>query len=238
VNVSPCERQPGFLARMTPAARALLLLTVGVFLLQLVIDSRTGDLFTSLFGLGCDSFKRGYAWQSVTYMFLHGGPWHLFLNMLALTVFGTELERVIGSWRFIALYLVCGILGGIGWILLSCNGLGVCIGASGSVFGVIGAFAAIFPRRQITLLVFFVLPVTLRAGMLAVVLAVTTVASLMLGDGNVAHAAHLAGGVAGYAYGLRFMRRGRGQQRTRTVIPFPGGHVACCPSFPFSFAYP
>jgi len=207
---------------MGPATKAILFGTIAVFLLQVIVDRASGGLFTYLFGLTCSGFRPGGAWQLVTYTFLHGGVWHLVLNMLALVVMGTEMERAMGSLRFTALYVVSGIVGGLGWLLLSCSGAGVCVGASGSVFGVIGAFAALFPRRQITLLLLFVLPVTMRAGLLALLLGLVTILSLIAGDGNVAHAAHLGGGIAGYLYGRRFasgMRAGRSRSR---FVRFPG----------------
>jgi len=69
------------------------------------------------------------------------------------------------------------------------------------VFGIIGAFAALFPHRQLTLLLFFVIPVTTSARTLAIVFGIATLLMLAMGGGGVAHAAHLAGGIAGYLYG-------------------------------------
>jgi membrane associated rhomboid family serine protease len=193
------DAKPG----MGPATKAVLLGTVIAFALQLIVDRSSGGLFTYIFGLTCSGYRPGGVWQFVTYIFLHGSVWHLVLNMLPLAMLGGEMERALGTAKFIALYFVSGIVGGLGWVLLNCDGAGVCIGASGSVFGVIGAFAALFPKRQITLLVMFVLPVTVRAGVLALMLGLVTIVSLIAGDGNVAHGAHLGGGVAGYIYGKR-----------------------------------
>jgi len=188
-----------------PATRALLFGTSLLFLLQWLVDARTGGAFTSLFGLRCGAFARGEIWQPVTYMFLHGGVWHL-------GVFGRELENFFGSWRFVVLYLACGLLGGLGWMVLSCVPGAVCIGASGAVFGVIGAYAALFPSRKVTLLVMFVLPVTMSAGMLALLLGLMTVGWLVIGGGDVAHSAHLAGGLAGYFVGLSHASRAGGRR--------------------------
>jgi len=163
------------------------------------------DLFFALnTGL---AFERLWLWQVVTYIFLHIEFWHLFFNMLALYFLGCEMERTIGTARFLSLYLLSGVLGGLGWMV---TGNGMCIGASGAVFGILGAFAAMFPRRQITLLIFFIIPVTVTARTLVITLGII---SLLLtiqnnpGAGGIAHMAHLSGGVAGYLYGLWLARR-------------------------------
>jgi membrane associated rhomboid family serine protease len=201
-------------ARAT-AVRTLLAVTVGVFLLQKLVDMRTGGVFTFIFGLRPDNVLRGDLWQMLTYMFLHGGVLHLLLNMFVLFMFGRDIEWTLGSGRFLLLYLGCGLLGGIGWMLLSGSDHAVCIGASGAVFGVIGTFAALFASRRVTLLLMFVLPVTMTARTLALVLGLITVLSMFADDGNIAHAAHLAGGVAGYLYGLHVVGSGRDTGKRR-----------------------
>ncbi len=191
---------------VTPAVRFLLVANVLVFVLQLASQSG-GGWFTPLFSLSPQALRHLYLWQLVTYMFLHGGVWHLALNLLGLFFFGPETERTLGTRRFAALYLLSGILGGLGWLLLSGRGAGACLGASGAIFGVLGAFAALFPDRSITLLVFFVLPVTLRARTLAIGLGLFTLLAMLALPGQIAYAAHLAGGLAGYAYARGVFRR-------------------------------
>ena len=188
--------------------RALLLATAAVYVLQLVADRMTGGVFTALFGLSRAGLRQGGLWQPVSYLFLHGSLMHLLMNLLGLYVFGRELEETLGARRFCGLYFGGGALAGLGWLLISGRAGGPCIGASGAVFGVMGAFAALFPERRITLLLFFVLPVTMTARVLVIVLAAVAVLLLMGGGGNAAHAAHLVGGVAGYAYGRPWRRRG------------------------------
>jgi len=194
--------------RIPIAVRTLLIVTVAAFILQQLADRQTQGMFTYLFGLSRAGLMRGSVWQLVTYVFLHGGVWHILINMLVLAVFGRELEEVLGTGRFVSLYLGCGVLAGLGWLLISGWGPGLCIGASGAVFGIVGTFAALFPQRRITLLLLLVFPVTMTARTLAVLSALIAFVSLFASDGNIAHAAHLAGGVAGYLYGLRLRRIG------------------------------
>jgi membrane associated rhomboid family serine protease len=196
---------------LPPAVRRILLITIAVTCVQFLIDEVTGTprthgKATEYFSLSIDGIASGRLWGLVTYMFLHGGFWHIFLNMLVLFFLGPETERTIGSRNFIVLYLWCGILGGIGWLLVSLvQGVGataLCFGASGAIYGVLGAFAGLFPRRPITLLLFFVLPITMTARTLAAGLAFVTFAAMVLSNpaaaGGVAHAAHLTGGLVGY----------------------------------------
>lgn len=200
-------REPVQASGMSRAVRFLIVSTVAVYLLQLFFDGITHGGFTHLFGLSIRGLKHGSIWQLVTYLFVHGSPAHIFLNMLGLYFMGPETERAIGSRHFLILYFLSGILGGIGWLFISDAPWAVCIGASGAIFGVIGAFTALFPQRPITLLVFFVLPVTMKAWVLAVSLAVVELV-FMLGtpQQGIAYAAHLAGGVAGYVYALALFR--------------------------------
>lgn len=189
--------------RRAPVVMALLVGTVVVFVVQHVADRLTGGAFTPIFGLNPSLFIRGALWQVLTYVLLHASLLHILINMLMLGVFGPEVETVVGSRPFAGLYAGCGILAGIGWMLISGSGQQLCIGASGAVIGVAAAFAAFFPHRRITLLVFFVLPVTMTARTLVVLLGLIDLLALFSSDGNVAHAAHLVGGLAGYLYARR-----------------------------------
>lgn len=211
---------------LTRAVRALLFATIAAYVLQWFGERWLGfegviykqqylvriSRWSLLFGLSSPMLiGHGYLWQIVTYMFVHGGPWHIFTNMLMLFFLGPETERAMGTRRFLTMYFGCGIVAGLGWLIVSGAGQNVCVGASGALFGILGAFAAMFPMRRITLLLFFVLPVTLSARTLAILLAVFAFVSLPDSGGyggQIAHAAHLAGGICGYIYGLKVARDG------------------------------
>lgn len=197
--------------RITPAVRMLLIVTIGCWVVQTLLES-AGNPVTQMFGLSLAQLKRGFLWQLVTYMFLHGSWWHLFLNMLLLFMLGPETERGMGRGQFLILYFVSGVLGGFGWLIISAvdTPFVPCVGASGAIFGIIGAFAALYPHRQITLLLFFVIPITMKAWVMGVMMASIELIFLWthpLG-GGVANAAHLAGGVAGYVYARTVFRSG------------------------------
>lgn len=217
---------------MTPVVKGLLIANIAVFLLQILLP----DWFLLLFGLTASAVKHGFVWQLFTYMFLHSTNqlFHIVFNLLVLFMIGPETERGLGSRHFLIVYLLSGLTGGLMWVLLGYDS--PCIGASGAIYGMMGAFAALWPRREITLLLFFILPVTLRSWVLVCGLALiefvssVSSASLSAGTGSVAHLVHLFGLVAGVAYTYFLLHRGFGFFRRRRnpalrVLDggFPGG---------------
>lgn len=183
--------------RMTPVVRNLMIVNVVVFLLQLIL----GNGFTILFGLTPNAWSNGMYWQLLTYMFLHspGFLLHLLTNMLALYLLGPEVERGMGGKHFLVMYLISGILGGAGWLLLNAGGL--CIGASGAVMGMLASFAALYPKQR---LAFIFLPMfSFKAWQVVVFFGgLELLAYLFRPDSSIAHTVHLAGGVAGCFYTL------------------------------------
>ncbi|WP_419862092.1 rhomboid family intramembrane serine protease [Candidatus Palauibacter sp.] len=143
-------------------------------------------------------------WSVVTYMFVHGGFMHLFMNMLALFFFGPPLEQKWGSRFFLRFYLVTGLgAAAFSVLLYSLTGPTLMVGASGAIFGLLVAFALNWPDAKIFL--YFVFPVPAKwfvAGLGALTLLSTVQGST---DG-VAHWAHLGGLVTGFVY-LRYGER-------------------------------
>lgn len=137
-------------------------------------------------------------WTFVTYMFLHGGFWHIGFNMLTLAFFGPRVETQLGGRHFITLYLVSGVFGAILSYFTAPFGV---IGASGAVFGVELAFAIFWPLDKI--LIWGVLPVEARW-----LVVLTTIYSVYAGmgttGGGIAHFAHLGGYLGAFLY-LRFI---------------------------------
>ena len=198
----------GIFGRVTWAVKYLLIINVAVFFLE----DFGGIGLSNWFALKGDWYKEPFGFgQLFTYMFVHGSFTHLFSNMLGLFFIGPTVERSLGSFRFFVLYYISGILGGLGWSLMaepySIEIVGhvftqypACVGASGAVMGILGAFAALYPRAQ--LLLWFVIPI--RAWLLVLILAFWEL-SETIGHpkiGGIANAAHLVGGIAGFCYAL------------------------------------
>jgi membrane associated rhomboid family serine protease len=140
-----------------------------------------------------------WPWQLLTYMFMHGGFGHLFFNMLALWMFGMELETTWGSRKFLIYYLVCGVGAGIANLLISplFGQAAPTVGASGAVFGVLLAFGLLYPDRPIYL--YFLLPVKAKyfiAGYIGLELFYGVTGT---SDG-IAHVAHLGGAAVGFVF--------------------------------------
>jgi rhomboid family protein len=142
-----------------------------------------------------------FIWQLATYMFLHGGFWHITWNMLALWMFGADLERDWGSRRFVQFYFFCGIGAGICVVLANFslpqgNPLLPTIGSSGAIFGVLLAYAMMYPDRQI--LFSFLIPI--QAKYFVMIIGVITFMSSFQPGNGVSNFAHLGGLLFGYLF--------------------------------------
>ena len=138
-----------------------------------------------------------HPWSPVTYMFLHGGTGHVLFNMLALYFFGPRLETLLGGRRFITLYLLSG-LGGAFLSFVPTYYSSQILGASGAVFGVVTAYARVWPRDRIY--IYGVIPI--QAWWFVMVMAAV---SLLGGTGynilpGTAHFGHLGGIVVGWLF--------------------------------------
>jgi membrane associated rhomboid family serine protease len=134
-------------------------------------------------------------------MFLHQNLLHLALNMIALWIFGRDVEQSWGKTAFLKYYFITGIGAGMVHTLITPHSLVPTIGASGAVLGVLTAFALLFPEREITLLLFFILPVRIKAKTLAWFYCAASLIGGVLGSPDrIAHFAHLGGMVVGWLY--------------------------------------
>ncbi|HEU4401820.1 MAG TPA: rhomboid family intramembrane serine protease [Candidatus Polarisedimenticolia bacterium] len=195
--------QVGLAGRITPGIKWLIIANVAVFILQVLAISHGGRGIESIFGLTPRLvFDSLWLWQPVTYMFLHTTDWlgHLLLNMFMLWMFGTEIERIWGTREFVKYYFLCGIGAGLMTCLIFPDS--TTIGASGAVFGVMLAYALLFPNRQI--LFWFIFPMRALSFMLLCA-GIEMYLLFRLQDG-IAHLAHLGGMLFGYLYLKRVWR--------------------------------
>jgi membrane associated rhomboid family serine protease len=145
-----------------------------------------------------------WVWQLATYMFLHGGIFHIVFNMLALWMFGAELERIWGTRYFLKFYFVTGIGAGALTVLFSLLPFpfaqqvqhSVIIGASGAVYGLLLAYAMYFPDRPIYM--YFVFPIPAKI-FVAIMGAIAFFSSLSEAGGT-ANATHVGGLLVGYLF--------------------------------------
>jgi membrane associated rhomboid family serine protease len=184
----------------------LLAAYLAMFLAELVVTRffpQQAGIFNYL-ALSVPGIELGYGWQLITYQFMHAGFWHLLLNGWAIYTFGRELESLLGGRKFLALMFSSGIVGGVFQILVALLWPqyfgGAVVGASACAFGLVAAFALIFPERELTMLIFFVIPVHLRAQTLLIGSAVLAVAGIAFPMDNVANAAHLGGMAMGWLF--------------------------------------
>ena len=192
---------------LTPAVKALLITNVALFLVQLVAPA-----ITTLGGLTPAAVIESlWVWQPLTYMFLHAGLTHLLFNMLALWMFGVELERLWGTDRFARFYLYCGLGAAATTIVASLLPFEFgaflyttpTVGASGAIYGLLAAFGVLFANRPIYM--YFLFPVPARIFVL-ITGAITLLLSVTSSGGQMAHLAHLGGLLTGWL----LLMRGRG----------------------------
>jgi len=149
-----------------------------------------------------------YPWQLITYMFMHGGFFHILINMLVLWMFGAELENTWGSQRFFTYYMICGVGAGLCNLLIAplFTSVGPTVGASGAIYGILVAFGYLFPDRRIY--IYGLIPV--KAKFLVILYMLIELFAVAGGqDSGIAHMAHLGGGVVGFVY-LMIMYKGTG----------------------------
>ncbi len=140
----------------------------------------------------------------LTSIFLHADFSHLFFNMFALFFFGLYLERAIGGRAFATLFLLSGLLGNLGYMVTSADPLIPAVGASGAIYGIVGALATLAPTMLIFIYGFIPVPMVLAA----VLWALVDILGLFAPSG-IAHGAHLGGMLVGAAFGIYVRARAR-----------------------------
>ncbi len=183
---------------VTRTVKALIIANVAVFLLQVLGDLTGNHFIIAYFSLIPIRVTRDLMlWQLVTYMFLHGGIFHLFFNMLTLFMFGNDLERYWGTRRFLNYYFLTGIGAGMCSWIVAPESRAAIIGASGAIYGLLLAYGMLYPNRIVYLN--FLIPVKVK--WLVLFMGVIAFFNSITGnEPGVANIAHLGGMLVGFVY--------------------------------------
>lgn len=184
----------------------LCLICIGIFILQTIIPQ-----FTEIFILNEQSIPQ--FWRFLTSILLHGDLGHLIYNLFALALFGSMLEKFVGSRRFLVIFFVSGIFAN----LISVNFYEASLGASGAIYGILGALVVIKPLMMVWAFGFpmpmFIAGVLWTAG---------SVLGIFM-PSNVGHIAHLSGIAVGFVLGL-FLRRFI-EKKQKNVVKIPDSYL-------------
>ncbi|MST01162.1 MAG: rhomboid family intramembrane serine protease [Pedosphaera sp.] len=189
------------------------LLVIIANLVYFVLQHLRGG-FTDQMALQPANFTLLTSWRLLTFQFLHGDLLHLILNCAMIWMFGRVLENVLGPLKFLLLYITGGTIGG----LLHCGlawsfpaqfdpAIRV-VGASAGIFALIATFALLQWEEQITTILFFIIPITMRAKYLLLVLAIIALLGMLDRSSYIAHGAHLGGMIGGLLFTSLFVQGG------------------------------
>ena len=221
-------------AKLPPVTRALLVANVVLFLVFLMPGRAVAQLyeFLSLQSLGTGGTLSGtsfYPWQLISYAFLHdrNAPWHLIFNMLALVMFGAQVEYHWGARRFSTYYFTTVVGAAITQLAFAFTSVQMggepysTVGASGGIFGLLLAYGMLFPHQRVMLLI---PPVPMKARTLVIVYGVVELFMGITGTmPGVAHFAHLGGMLFGWLLIRHWRRRpptrgGRGPRPRMRIV--------------------
>ena len=180
----------------TDAIKFIISINFLIFILQ-YLSGMEGELFT-IFGIvPSKTFGELMLWQPFTYLFFHGGIWHVLINMFVLWMFGSELEKFWGKKEFLRFFFITGIGSGLITILFSLSSTNPVVGASGAIYGVLLAYGLLFPNRLVYL--YFLIPIKVKY-LVILIGAIAFFSSLNPGNSNISHLTHLSGMVIGFIY--------------------------------------
>jgi membrane associated rhomboid family serine protease len=202
----------GFRGRFTPPSltirggvKILLIINTIVFILT-ELSGQKSSLFISFGLVPSMVWSQLKIWQLFTYLFIHGGFFHIFFNMFVLWMFGKDLEQEWGKKDFLVFYFICGTGAGLITTLLGLNSFIPIVGASGAIYGLLVAYGFTYPNRLVYLYGLFPLKVKHMVMGLGVI---AFFASLSASQSNVSHITHLSGMIIGLIL-IRFNLRWSG----------------------------
>ncbi|SRR6266567_1034953 len=200
-----------FFPPLTRMVKTLVIITSGVFLLTYVLGSlpsATMQYYCWVMPVSLLSLRpymvlhRFFIWEPFTYLFLHGGWFHIIFNLFALWMFGSDLERTWGANKFARYYFLTGVGAGVLDVLLRPSSPTPVIGCSGAIYGILLAYGVLFPERPVYL--WMIIPI--KAKWFVVLMGgLEFWAEVTGGAPGVSHLAHLGGMLIGFLY-----LRGRG----------------------------
>ena len=205
----------GLFGNLPAAVKNIIIINIMV----MIMTSLNEDFMYEKFALFYPTSPFYHWWQPLTHMFMHGGFWHLFFNMYTLFIFGTHLERIWGTRKFLLFYFVTGIGAaavhtGVEWLqvqnwmaaaadgsLAAQNAIHMLkmtptVGASGAIYGVLMGYAMLYPDSVLTLIF---PPISMKAKWFVLVFAAIELLTGVTGtSGGIAHFAHLGGLIFGF----------------------------------------
>ena len=174
--------------------RTLISINAALFLIRYLMVGQF-----DLLNLGLSSDPQ--IWQPITYMFVHGDFFHIFMNMFVLWMFGTEMESIWGGKKFLQYYLCTGVGSGLVWLMFNYgSNYSILIGASGAIYGILLAYGLMFPNRKV--LIYFLFPIRVKY-FVAILALISFVSSIDTSGSNISHLTHLSGMIIGFVY-LKF----------------------------------
>jgi membrane associated rhomboid family serine protease len=205
---------------------------LAVFLIQNILAHfvpGTGYGFDGVLGLSAPALRSGFVWTLVTYGFLHDTAIQVLVYLLAIYFVGRELLPIVGSRRFLGLYASTLAAGGLLWTAIHWQHPVVLFGASAAVWGLGILYACFYPNREVTLLLFFVLPVTFKPKHLAYLMVGLDLFGCVFYEllgaaspfGVAAHSAHLGGMAAAWIYFRYLHDTNWGFARAKADIELP-----------------
>lgn len=204
--------------RFPVGVRWLLIANISIFVLAILSDRLAAPFLDSFSLVPAQVVQKLAVWQLVTYMFIHAGFGHILWNMLALWMFGAEMERLWGTSKFLRFYFICGICAALTVVVCAYifGGVGVrTVGSSGAIYGLLMAYGLMFPEQ--TILFSFLIPIKSKYFVM-IIGGIIFLQSYMVTLGgsrgsSIAVLAHLGGLVTGY-----LLLRGR-RLRAQLVHP-------------------
>jgi membrane associated rhomboid family serine protease len=177
---------------ISPFIKVMLIFNAAVYLTQYFSSLRL-ELLLGLTPANFFSEFPNLLFQPLTYMFLHGNFWHIFFNMFALWMFGSEIEFAWGSWKFGKFYVLGGLAGATLTLIFQSTSAIPIVGASAAIYGILVAYWLMFPERF--LYIYLLIPVKVKWAIPGMMLL-----GFLFGGSNVAHLAHLGGAIFGLIY--------------------------------------